>query len=545
MPIRRPMLPGLLLTTLTAAYVLFLTNATFWSKATAYFEPNPYRFVSFVAILFLIHVAVLAVFSARQIVKPAMILFILIAAASSYFVGNFGTIIDREMIANAVETTTSEAGHLLTPAFYGHMVLYGLIPSALIVWLRVKPDTFRRQARLAAATFVGGAVLAAGLIMTQTSFFIPMWRTERLSTIAYLVPATPINSTVNYAIRQFRGAKIAAAPYGSDARTGPILAKADKKVLTVIVVGETARARNFSLLGYERDTNPELATRNVIAFSNVSSCGTATAVSLPCMFSYLGRQNYSQDKALASENLVDVLSHSGLKVEWWENNTGSKHVADRIVQRSFYMNKDARYCQPGGGDCNDGILVDALSRDIDQYAASGNGILVLHSGGSHGPAYYLRYPRDRAKFQPDCQTPQISNCTDEELVNAYDNSILETDHMLAGVIDVLKSRQDTIASSMIYVSDHGESLGENGLYLHGAPYMIAPAEQTHIPLIAWFSDDFARITKLDTACVSAKSSQPLSHDNLFDTVLGLMDVQTTVYQAERDAFAACRTIHES
>ncbi len=539
------MLPGLLLTTLTAAYVLFLTNATFWSKATAYFEPNPYRFVSFVAILFLIHVAVLAVFSARQIVKPAMILFILIAAASSYFVGNFGTIIDREMIANAVETTTSEAGHLLTPAFYGHMVLYGLIPSALIVWLRVKPDTFRRQARLAAATFVGGAVLAAGLIMTQTSFFIPMWRTERLSTIAYLVPATPINSTVNYAIRQFRGAKIAAAPYGSDARTGPILAKADKKVLTVIVVGETARARNFSLLGYERDTNPELATRNVIAFSNVSSCGTATAVSLPCMFSYLGRQNYSQDKALASENLVDVLSHSGLKVEWWENNTGSKHVADRIVQRSFYMNKDARYCQPGGGDCNDGILVDALSRDIDQYAASGNGILVLHSGGSHGPAYYLRYPRDRAKFQPDCQTPQISNCTDEELVNAYDNSILETDHMLAGVIDVLKSRQDTIASSMIYVSDHGESLGENGLYLHGAPYMIAPAEQTHIPLIAWFSDDFARITKLDTACVSAKSSQPLSHDNLFDTVLGLMDVQTTVYQAERDAFAACRTIHES
>lgn len=545
MPIRRPMLPGLLLTTLTAAYVLFLTNATFWSKATAYFEPNPYRFVSFVAILFLIHVAVLAVFSARQIVKPAMILFILIAAASSYFVGNFGTIIDREMIANAVETTTSEAGHLLTPAFYGHMVLYGLIPSALIVWLRVKPDTFRRQARLAAATFVGGAVLAAGLIMTQTSFFIPMWRTERLSTMAYLVPATPINSTVNYAIRQFRGAKIAAAPYGSDARTGPILAKADKKVLTVIVVGETARARNFSLLGYERDTNPELATRNVIAFSNVSSCGTATAVSLPCMFSHLGRQNYSQDKALASENLVDVLSHSGLKVEWWENNTGSKHVADRVVQRSFYMNKDARYCQLGGGDCNDGILVDALSRDIDQYAASGNGILVLHSGGSHGPAYYLRYPRDRAKFQPDCQTPQISNCTDEELVNAYDNSILETDHMLAGVIDVLKSRQDTIASSMIYVSDHGESLGENGLYLHGAPYMIAPAEQTHIPLIAWFSDDFARITKLDTACVSAKSSQPLSHDNLFDTVLGLMDVQTTVYQAERDAFAACRTIHES
>ncbi len=541
MPIRRPVISGLFLTTLTAAFVLFATNATFWSKAAAYFSVNPFRFLSFIAILLLVHVAVLSLFSARWIVKPAMIVVILIAAASSYFIGVFGTVIDREMIANAVETTTAEAGHLLTPAFYGHMALYGLVPSAIILWLKVAPDTFRKQAALAAAAFAGCIVVAGALLAAQTSFFIPMWRTERVGMISYLVPATPINGAVKYAMRQFKGAEIVAQPYGVDARTGPAFAGAGKKVLTVIVVGETARAQNFSLLGYGRDTNPELAARDVIAFSNVSSCGTATAVSLPCMFSHLGRKDYSHNKALASENLVDVLAHAGLKVEWWENNTGSKKVADRIVQRSFYADKDARHCQPGGGDCNDDILVEALAKDIDGFVAGGNAVLVLHTGGSHGPAYYLRYPRDRAKFQPDCQTPQISNCSNDELINAYDNSILATDHMLAGVIDLLKSRQDTIASSMIYVSDHGESLGENGLYLHGAPYIMAPAEQTRVPMIAWFSDDFSRIAGLDTGCVRSKTAEPLSHDNLFDTVLGLMDVSTSVYRQELDAFAVCRS----
>lgn len=541
----RPAISGLWLTTLSAAYVLFATNATFWSKAADYFAINPFRFASFIAVLLLAHVAVFALFSARQVVKPAMIVAILIAAASSYFIDSFGTIIDREMIANAVETTTSEAGHLLTPAFYGHMALYGLIPSAIILWLRIKPDTFGKQTRRAAATFGACLTLAAAIVAAQMSFFVPMWRMERAGMMSYLVPSTPINSAVRFAMRHFKGAEIAVQPYGADAKTGATLAKAGKKVLTVIVVGETARAQNFSLLGYGRDTNPELAARNVIAFSNVSSCGTATAISLPCMFSHLGRENYSHDKALASENLVDVIRHAGLNIKWWENNTSSKRVADRITQRSYYDSKDARFCQPGGGDCNDDILLDALGRDIDALMAGGNTVLVLHSGGSHGPAYYLRYPRDRAKFQPDCQTAQISNCSDEELVNAYDNSILETDHMLAGVIDILKSRQGTIASSMIYVSDHGESLGENGLYLHGAPYMVAPVEQTHIPMIAWFSDDFARTSGLNTDCVRSKASEPLSHDNLFDTVLGMMDVQTSVYQPGLDAFATCRTIHGS
>jgi lipid A ethanolaminephosphotransferase len=545
MQMRRPTITGLWLTTLTAAYVLFLTNATFWSKAADYFSANPFRFASFIAILLLAHIAILALFSARQIVKPFMIIFILIAAASSYFADNFGTVIDREMIANAVETTSAEAGHLLTPAFFAHMALYGLVPSLLILWLRLKPVRLGAAAKRAAATIAVCLTLLVTLTAFQQSFFVPMWRMEKNGFMAYLVPSNPINSAINFAIRQFNGAEIVAQPYGVDAKVGQVLAKADKKVLTVIVVGETARAQNFSLLGYARDTNPELAARDVIAFSNVSSCGTATAVSLPCMFSHLGRAGYSHNKALASENLVDVIHHAGLKIEWWENNTSSKHVSDRIPQRSYYTANDARFCQPGGGDCNDDILVDALGRDIDALMANGNAVLVLHSGGSHGPAYYLRYPRDRAKFKPDCQTPQISNCSDEELLNAYDNSILETDHMLAGVIDVLKSRQDSIASSMIYVSDHGESLGENGLYLHGAPYIVAPAEQTHIPMIAWFSGGFAQVTGLDTDCVRAKEGETLSHDNLFDTVLGLMDIQTSVYRPELDAFASCRTIHGS
>ncbi|EBX4817012.1 phosphoethanolamine transferase, partial [Salmonella enterica subsp. enterica serovar Newport] len=232
----------------------------------------------------------------------------------------------------------------------------------------------------------------------------------------------------------------------------------------------------------------------------------------------------------------DVLAHAGLDVRWWENNTGDKEVADRIPQVNFYGRKDDRFCR--GGECDDQILVDAMRDYLS--GLKGNAVLILHSGGSHGPAYYLRYPENFRPFQPDCRSPQLSECSDAEIVNAYDNSIAYTDKVLAGIIDLLKSHPE-IASSMIYMSDHGESLGENGVYLHGLPYIVAPDTQTHIPMIAWFSQDYAAATGLNVDCLKGESAKPFSHDNLFSTVLGMMDVQTSVYDRSLDALAACRS----
>jgi lipid A ethanolaminephosphotransferase len=492
-------------------------------------------------VLLLFHVAVLALFSGRYVIKPLLIGLFLLAAAGSHFSDRFGAILDRSMIENVFQTTPTEAGHLMTPEFIRHMLLFGIAPSALILWPRLARRDRWTGVRQNLSTFAICLGLAIALVATQFSFFAPMWREQRTDMMSRLIPAMPIVGAISYGVRQYREIGIVAQPYGTDARIGPALVKAQKPALLVLVVGETARAQNFGLNGYARDTTPELRARDAIAFTNVTSCGTATAVSLPCMFSHLGRANYSNIRARGSENLIDVLTHAGLSTAWWENNTGSKSVADRIPRLALNKKPDLRYCAVG--ECHDDILVDHLR---DQMGAmAGNTVLVLHTGGSHGPAYYLRYPDEFRRFTPDCRTAEISDCSNDELINAYDNSILFTDHVLASIIDVLKANESRFSTAMLYVSDHGESLGENNMYLHGLPYFLAPDTQTHVPMVTWMSNDFARTIGLDTDCLRARTAEPLSHDNLFDTVLGLMDVQTSVYRPELDAFAACRTVHAS
>lgn len=535
MRIPRPSISSTALSLIVACYLLFLLNNTFWRQALAYFADDRVGLTVSIAILLLLHFSVLLAFSAKYVIKPVFIALILVGAGASYFVDAFGTVIDRDMIANALETTSTEAGHLMTPAYFTRLLVYGVLPALLVAWVRVVHQPWWSKVRRNSVTILGCVTLAAALIAADFPALASMWRAEREGMVSRLVPATPIVGAISLGVRQFREIGVVAQPLGADARQGATIAAAGKPVLTVIVVGETARAQNFSLNGYARDTNPELKKRDIVNFTNVTSCGTATAVSLPCMFSNLGRERYSNIRFRSSENLVDVLSHAGLDVVWWENNTGPKEVANRIPETSFYGDKDPRYCR--GGECLDDILVDHLKAHIGDLR--GNAVVVLHSGGSHGPAYYLRYPESFHPFQPDCRSPQLSDCSDEEIVNAYDNSIAYTDKFLADVIDALKAHPE-IASSMIYMSDHGESLGEDGVYLHGLPYFVAPATQTHIPMVAWFSDQYAAAMKLDIGCVRQLTAAPLSHDNLFSTVLGLMDVRTSVYAPALDAFSACR-----
>jgi lipid A ethanolaminephosphotransferase len=170
-----------------------------------------------------------------------------------------------------------------------------------------------------------------------------------------------------------------------------------------------------------------------------------------------------------------------------------------------------------------------------------NAVIVLHADGSHGPEYYDRYPKEQERFTPVCRTNQLGSCSSEELVNVYDNTILYTDHFLAQVVALLKKNQDAYNTSMLYVSDHGESLGENGMYLHAAPYAIAPQAQVHVPMVMWFGPSTLSEAGIDRRCVQAKRDQAdLSHDNLFHSVLGLLGVQTSVYQPALDIFNSCQ-----
>jgi len=162
----------------------------------------------------------------------------------------------------------------------------------------------------------------------------------------------------------------------------------------------------------------------------------------------------------------------------------------------------------------------------------------VHQIGSHGPSYYLRYPRALEKFKPACQTSNFFDCTKEEIINAYDNSIAYTDKVTADLIALLK-KQKHINTSMIYISDHGESLGENGLYLHGAPYFMAPKEQTMVPMIVWLSDTYQGLTGIKPECLKANSMQGYSHANLFHSLLGMAGVRTVEYKPSLDIFNPC------
>ena len=153
-----------------------------------------------------------------------------------------------------------------------------------------------------------------------------------------------------------------------------------------------------------------------------------------------------------------------------------------------------------------------------------------------------RYPKHFNVFRPSCESTNLSSCSLEEVHNAYDNTILYTDFVLAELIDELKRLEDNYDSLVLYVSDHGESLGENGVYLHGAPYMIAPVDQTHVPMLLWMTPGYQRRFAIDTDCVRQRPGIPSSHDNVYHMVLGAVAVSNERYDARQDLLSGCRGV---
>ncbi|MFN3567020.1 MAG: phosphoethanolamine transferase, partial [Burkholderiaceae bacterium] len=309
-----------------------------------------------------------------------------------------------------------------------------------------------------------------------------------------------------------------------------------KPTLLVFVVGETARAANFSLNGYPRQTNPELAQLAVVNFPRTTACGTSTEVSLPCMFSPFGRADYDEDRIRRHESLLHLLARAGLRVVWLDNQSGCKGVCDGLEVRDLSREKRHDVCD--AERCLDEILLHGL-RDVVERG-TGDTVVVLHQLGNHGPAYFRRYPPAMKRFEPACERKELADCTREQIVNAYDNAILYTDHLLARAIRYLDGLHDRYDVALAYVSDHGESLGERGLYLHGMPYPVAPREQLEVPMIWWFAPDSARNLDVDLACLRRRAAEPASHDHLFHSVLGLLAVTTPRYRPQLDLFGACR-----
>ena len=312
-------------------------------------------------------------------------------------------------------------------------------------------------------------------------------------------------------------------------------------MLFVLVIGETARAANWGLSGYERQTTPELAKLDVLNFPDVSSCGTDTETSLPCMFSAVGRRDYDERRIHGQESLLHVLARAGFKVQWRDNQSGCKGVCAGLDEQQLGSMNTPTLC--ADGRCLDEILLQGLDRVVDD--AHGNRFIVLHQLGSHGPAYASRYPQAFDRFQPACASGELRQCSQAEIINAYDNSLLYTDHFLAGTIRFLQGEASRYDTAMLYLSDHGESLGEHNVYLHGLPWSIAPREQKQVPMLMWLSPGYLRDFDMDPSCLRRQAQKPSSHDHLFHTVLGLLDVRTDAYDESHDIGRPCRTSDNS
>ncbi len=529
--LRRPHIESVTLSIITAGYLTAVNNATFWHRSEELLPTG--ALLALVAGIFCLLAALCITVSVKYLTKPLFIFLIMISATASWFIDQFGTIIDVEMLQSAIDTTNAEAGHLISFGFIRHVVLFGILPSLLILWVKIEHRSFLQKVKQNSAFIFPALVAAAALFMLNASTFTSLGR-EHKEWIATLNPVMPIGNAVKLGIRSGKNQNIIVQPLGTDAKVANAGSGNRKPRLTIIIAGETARAESFSLGGYKKNTNPELARQDITYFSDTSSCGTITAVSLPCMFSVYTRDDYTHEKGLETENLLDVLKHAGVHVEWWDNNTGHKSVADRVTSIALSASDNPKYCK--NGECLDGIFLDKL--DTWMSGVTQDTVLVLHQLGSHGPAYYLRYPDEYRRFTPDCQSAEFSKCSREEILNAYDNSIAYTDHIISSVIDRLRDKQDKLDTSLIYMSDHGESVGEFGLYLHGAPYFVAPSQQTHVPYVLWLGKDAKSTIRQD--CLTKEATEPQSHDKLFHTVLGLMQVKTKVYTSGLDTLSSCR-----
>ncbi len=480
-----------------------------------------------------------------RVFKPLAAMLLVVSAVNSYFMWQYGVVMDGTMLANALHTNTREAGDLLTWRLLGVLLVVALPP---LIWLFKTPVRWRSWGgQLWRNTW--GVLLSLVVIVASTlTIYQGLASLMRNHTsVRYLInPLNTVHASGWLMAQAFKGARQPLQALGTDAQLGASYSAQPRPPLLLLVVGETARADHFSMGGYGRDTTPRLAGRlaqgDLAYFSQVESCGTNTQVSVPCLFSHLSRTE-GGNQPPTHENLLDVLQRAGLAVLWVDNQSGCKDVCARVPNVETSNAKHPTLCQ--GGECFDEVMLAGLEQRIEalEPARRAKGVvLVFHQMGSHGPAYYKRTPAARKVFLPECTSATLSECKPGELVNAYDNTIAYTDHFLDQSIQLLEQQNKAgrFDTGLLYVSDHGESLGENGLYLHGLPFALAPKAQTHVPMVAWLSAPLQQRSGRPVTCLKQRKDAPLSHANYFHTVLGLMDVKTEAYRAERDAFARCR-----
>lgn len=474
-----------------------------------------------------VNLILLSLLCVGRATKYVLIVVLITSAVTAYFMDTYQVVIDDAMLDNLLHTNMAESRELLSLKLLFYLILLGLLPAYLVYRVPIVAQSVKR-ALLSRIMVLGGTVMLVVATVLIFGDFYASFAREHKSLRYYANPSYYLYSVGKAIGKLFHSAPVGLQAIGEDAN---IPGTDEDRELVILVVGETARADHFSLNGYARETNPLLQKERVVSFTNTWACGTSTAISVPCMFSIYDHDHYDKEKVMHTENVLDILQRVGVNVIWLDNNSDSKGVAKRVPYQDFKspeMNPDC------DSECRDEGMLENLQVYIDGHP-KGDIFIVLHQMGNHGPAYYKRYPPAFERFTPVCRTNELAECERSAINNTYDNAILYTDYFLARVIELLKQNSDEFEAAMFYVSDHGESLGENHLYLHGLPDLLAPDSQRHVPMIMWFSENFEE-DEITAELLLDRLNKPYSHDNIFHTVLGLFEVKTAIYDRSKDLY---------
>jgi lipid A ethanolaminephosphotransferase len=515
-------------------YLTFVLNAPFLYNAYQAITETPEYSTSFLVCFPLFFLALIAfiqgLVSIKPILKPTLILTVMISSVLFYARVNYSTVFDYSMMQNAFETDTAEALSYLNPQLVFYIFLFGIVPAIYIYKVPVTYGSFWNESvKRFKYLSINGVILFMLGSMYYPNFAAVGRNHEHL--IDLITPHKMLDSSYRYVKNSYF---YPAKPLELLDSHPKLERHSSNKHITVVLLGETARAENFSLNGYSRHTNRYTQGQNIVSFKHVNSCGTATAISVPCMFSRLSKSDYNKYEATYQQNVLDIINKAGVEVTWISNNNGScKDVCNRIPFNQLPTDASHPLCD--GDYCYDEVLVNALEERLNQ-TSDRDAVIVLHMIGSHGPTYFKRYPQSHRIFTPDCQRSDIQNCTREQLTNSYDNTIAYSDYVISQVISLLQrySDKDATDTSLIYISDHGESLGEGGVYLHGMPYAIAPKQQKTVPMLVWSNEN-----ELDVDCLESRAQRPISQDNFFDTLLGMSHVKSVTYNFNQDVFGTC------
>lgn len=519
---------------LVAVWIVLTSTGSFWqvfAKDQAG-SRHVWMFSASLALAFTgLNLFLLRILAPGRALRWMLSVVLVVTALDSWFMDSFGVAIDTDMLRNVLETDVAEARDFIGLPMFWRLLWQAGIPIAFVWWARLPHSNWLRSTREYFLGALAGLALLFGSALPAYSNYASFFRNDEAA--RYLIaPANLVTASLSLVHKAVQSRK----PFvkvGEDAHRTVVAGR--KPLLTVFVVGETARAANFSLGGYGQNTNPRLSQRDVFYFGDVRSCGTSTAVSVPCMFSVLPRGEFDLSEARRTDSVLDIMQRAGIAVTWVENQVSCKGVCDRVpLRRGNEFHPES--CKDG--ECLDDAMLFALADLLPQVTT--DAAIFLHTMGSHGPTYHHRVTPEHEVFQPTCATEHIETCTDVQIVNSYDNSIVYTDYILDSLIQQLVAQQDRFDAVLVYVSDHGESLGEGGLYLHGQPYLIAPDVQKQVPMLLWFSADAPARLALDTGCLRKRLQEPVSHDHIAHTLMGLNDVKTSVYRPNLDLLERCR-----